>query len=510
MKLFKDRKEFLLAFLIAIAAAAFSLLPTVYAWLNTPEGYWFTGVSSFFDPWDINTYFAAMRQGFDGAWFYRPSYNPFDTWRVPAHLTYLFLGNLSRTFKLSIPTIYHVASFTLGIVFLLFVYLFIRFFLKNKFWSLLCLYLVAFGGGFGFVGIFEGILLPDAAWPDATIFQTLHLPHLILDQTLFLGVLLLSFRTLTTFSWRYGFLAAVAGVGLGFIHPYSLFVADVVAAFLLLGLWLKDRNWRRVRFLSPLVFVSIMTGSYFLKIFYLDNFSGGPLLVGSAAVGYETRSVWLLLGYGLVAVLALVGVYHLWREKTSQSLLLLSWFFGHFLALHLPVPWQRIMIKSFFIAVCLLAISGMRVLRLRKSWIALAMVLLFSSLTNLSILVYTLAIARAENPWVYLASEKHQALEWLRQNLSDNVVLASPELATMVAANSSNFAYMAYQDARADAVEREKIENFYQGRLESPQKFLQERKITYIIGGAGEGNLDGVDYLGKVYENEKVKIYKVL
>ncbi len=57
MKLFRDRRELLIAFLIAVGAAIFSLLPTIYAWLNTPEGYWFTGVSSYFDPWDVNTYF---------------------------------------------------------------------------------------------------------------------------------------------------------------------------------------------------------------------------------------------------------------------------------------------------------------------------------------------------------------------------------------------------------------------------------------------------------------------
>ena len=358
------KREILIAFLIAVGAASFSLLPTIYAWLNTPDGYWFTGVSSFFDPWDINAYFSGMRQGFEGSWLYRNPYHPSDARRLPIYLTYLSLGHLARIFNLSISLVYHAASFILGVSFLLAVYFFIRFFLKDKFWSLFCLYLVAFGGGFGFMAL--GVL-PDTAWPDATIFQTLHMPHLIFDQLLFLGVLFLSYRALTKLNWCCGFLAAGLGLGLAFIHPYSLFVADVVAVALPVGLWLKDRNWQRVKFLFPLAFVSTVIGGYFFKTFYLDNPQADPFFVNQPA--YKTPSILVLaLGYGLVAAFAVVGVHRLWKEKTPAAFFLLPWFFGQLLALQLPVSWQRIMIKSFFIVVCLLAVWGMRSLKLKMKY----------------------------------------------------------------------------------------------------------------------------------------------
>ena len=507
MKLFNDKKELLTAFLIIVGAALFSLLPTIYAWLNTPEGSWFTGVSSYFDPWDINAYFAAMRQGLNGSWLYRYSYTPQDTRQLPLYLTYLLLGHLTRTFNLSLPFVYHAASFILGVVFLFSVYFFVRFFLKDKFWSLFCLFLVAFGGGFGFTGA----ALPDAAWPDATVFQTLHLPHFILDQLLFLVILFFSYRALTKQDWRYGFSVAALGLGLAFIHPYSLFVADVVIAVLFVGLWLKDRNWRRVKFLFPLAFISVIISGYFFKIFYLDNPQAGSFFVSQPT--YKTPSVLVLaLGYGLVTALAVVGVYHLWREKTPPAFFLLSWFFGQLLALYLPVSWQRIMIKSFFIIACLCAVWGMRALKLKKNWIVLTAVLFFSSLTNLSLQTFTVAIAHTRNEWVYLTSEEYGALEWLRENSSGGIVLAPLKLATMVPANSNNLVYLSYQTVHFNpgTKEEREVESFYQGGLSSPQEFLRGNQIDYVILDTAESNFSAKDYLKEVYENGQIEIFKVL
>ncbi len=511
MKLFESRKEFLIVLLIAVGAVSFSLLPTIYAWLSTPEGYWFTGVSSYFDPWDINAYFATMRRGVNGSWLYRDPYTPDDTRLLPTHLVYLSLGHLARIFNLPIPFVYHLASFVLGIIFLLVVYLFIRFFLRDRFWSLFCLFLISFGGGFGFVGIFEGKLLPDAAWPDATVFPTLHLPHFILDQLLFLAVLFFSYQALTKRSWRCGFLTAALGLGLSFIHPYSLFVAAVVAVVIFVGLWLRDRNWRRAKFLFPLLFAGVVLGGYFFQIFYLDNSQADSFFVSQPE--YQTPSILVLtLGYGLVAVLAAVGVYRLGKEKSPAAFFLLPWFLGQLLVLYLPVTWQRIMIKSFFIVVCLLAVWGMRAWGLRKNWMALAMILFFSVLTNLFIQTYTVITARAGNEWVYLTSEEHGALEWLRENSSGGIVLAPLNLATMVPANSNNMVYLSYQTThfRPGTEEEGLVESFYRGDLPPPPEFLRGNQIDYVIVDNDKSVLEETEYLEEVYENGKVKIYEVL
>ncbi len=326
-----------------------------------------------------------------------------------------------------------------------------------------------------------------------------------------MSIPIFSYRALTRHSWRCGFSVAALGLSLAFIHPYSLFVADVVVGALLVALWLRDRNWRRAKFLFPLAFISIISGGYFFKTFYLGNPQAGSFFVSQP--DYKTPSVLVLaLGYGLVAAFAVVGVYRLGKEKTPAALFLLPWFFGQLLALHLPVSWQRIMIKSLFIVVCLLAAWGMRSLKLRKNWMALAMVLFFSSLTNLSIQFYTTAIAYTGNRWVYLTSGEHGALEWLRENPSGGIVLAPLKLATMVPANSNNTVYLSYQTVHFNPGTKEErvAESFYQGSLSSPQEFLQENQIDYVIVDTADSNLGAKDYLKEVYENEKVKIFKVL
>jgi hypothetical protein len=363
--LFGNKKEFLIVFLIAVAAASFSLLPTIDAGLRTPAGYWFTGVSSYFDPWDINTYFAAMRQGFAGSWLYRSPYPPNPPTAIPIHLDYLFLGHLARIFNLSIPFVYHSASFILGIVFLLTVYFFVRSFLRGRFWGLVCLFLIAFGGGFGFLAFG---FLPDTAWPDVTVFPTLHLPNFILDQLLFLGVLFFAHRALVKFQRSAGLWAAFWGLVLGFVHPYSLLMADGVVVFLFMALLFRDKNWRRLKFLLPLVLVSVVVGGFFFKIFYLDGWYSGLPISREPLAGYATPSLpILLLGYGLLGFFALVGVFYLWREKGFAAPLLLSWFGGQLLILYLPFSWQRIVIKGLFIVICLLAVWGMRAWRLREN-----------------------------------------------------------------------------------------------------------------------------------------------
>lgn len=495
------------AFLIAIAAAIFSLLPTIWAGIHTPQGMWFTGVSSYFDPWDINTYFAAMRQGFGGSLLFRDPYNPTSN-RAPLHLIYLLLGHLARVLHLSVPTTFYSAGFVLGVVFLLAVYFFVRHFLHSKFWGLVCLYLVAFGGGFGGLVLFQGQLLPDTAYPDVTVFPTLHLPHFILDEFLFLGVLFLSYLALTQHRWRYGLAASFLGGLLSFIHPYSLFVADVVLGVFLTALYLKDKDWRRVRFLLPLAFVGLSAACYFFGIFY--RASGHPLKISSSSQFATPSPVTLFLGYGLVAALALKGAYHLWKEKemSYESLFLLSWFLGHFSVLYLPISWQRIMIKSFFVVLCLLAVVGMRALDLRKDLVALVAILVLSSLTNLSIQYFTIVSTPAKNPWAYLSLEKFEVLGWLRNNAPGRTILAPPLLSTIIPANSQSFVYLGYQDVKSDLVRTQMVENFYNGTLSSPKEFLHSNRISYIIFINDRGGFSQKcqDYLLEVYRNDKTLV----
>jgi hypothetical protein len=137
------------------------------------------------------------------------------------------------------------------------------------------------------------------------------------------------------------------------------------------------------------------------------------------------------------------------------------------------------------------------------------MILFFSILSNLILQIYTVALAQKDNPWVYLTVEEHEALLWLQQNAFGRTVLAPLILATMVPANSPNRVHLAYQDARFDKEAREWVEDFYQGRLESQQGFLRESRVDYVVVDVDESNWGETDYLEEVYENEKVKIFKV-
>ncbi|MDP3954975.1 MAG: hypothetical protein Q8Q15_01250, partial [bacterium] len=102
-----SRKELSIVLSLACCAIIFYLTPTIWAYLKTPPGFWFVGFNFIHDPWDVNSYLANIRQGFNGRWLYQNPYATVPTEPIPIYFFYIFLGHLAKIFSLPILWIYH-------------------------------------------------------------------------------------------------------------------------------------------------------------------------------------------------------------------------------------------------------------------------------------------------------------------------------------------------------------------------------------------------------------------
>lgn len=505
------KRELFLVLALAVLASFLSLLPTIWAYLKTPPGFWFVGFYFFYDPWDVNLYLDAIRQGFNGHWLYQNPYDPGAT-SLPVHFLYLFLGHLSRLFSLSIPWVYHLANLFLTITFSYTLYLFLAFVFQEKNWRLGALFLITFGGGIGWLFL-QKVLLADLALPVTTVFQTLHLPHFLLNQTLFLTTLLLSFWAVSVKKKAFSLLSVLSGGALAFVHPYSLLlVMSIFGGYFLLSI-LTKKNLTKFFYLIP----QFTLWTVFLLIFYL-LLRQTPYLTSSYPP--SPSPFYFLVSYGLLTPLVILGAIGFWQKKEEKTLFLLSWLLIHFLFPYL-IPPKILAFKGFFIILGITAILGLRWLGrlLRHSWAIYFWVLFFSTFSTIFLtLIYLLPIYGSQvNPWTYLTCEEKRAFDFLSRNSKEGeIVLASPLIGNFIPANTNNRVYFGHDVSILNFQERRKnISGFYEGKFSAPPlNFLKKEKIDYVFWGPKEKELGELDltkepYLESIYQNEKVTLFKV-
>lgn len=508
------KKDLFCVLALSLLASFFSLLPTIWAWLQTPDGFWFSGFNFWFDPWDINTYFADIRQGILGHWLYQDPYRPERSTPLPIFTLYLFLGHLARIFNLPVPIVYHLASILLTIIFFFVLYIFLSLFLKERSWIFLSLVLIAFGGGIGWLFVSAGIYLQDIAFPDATVFQTLHLPNFVLDQALFLATLLFSFKNLFSKNMSFLLPAVLSGFFLSFVHPYSLVVAIVILiGFSLLYFWRRKSFPPSLRLLFQ--FLPWVIG---LFLFYLllrtTPFLDSKIITLKPTFATPPPSV-LLLGYGLLTPLAVLGAINLWQQNSKEGLFLIAWLLSHFAILYLPVDFQRVLIKSFFIVFCLIAVFGLRKIKLISFWPVRFWLIFLVAFSQVFMLFYLLTLPDAGRKWLYLRQEEKQGFDFLlEKSKPGEIVLSAYPVSNYIPANTNNRVYFGYSVLDVSG-KRENVSNFYSGRLSySASQFLKQEKIDYVFWGPEEKSLGDFDltkesYLEKIYQNGKVTVFKV-
>ena len=538
------KREILQVIGIAAIVLAVSSLPYVVGYLSaTPE----TKFGGFvIDLDDSFSYLAKMQQGVRDGWRYRI---PFTTEEHPGAYLYTFyiaLGKLSALLRLPLIATYHLARLVAGLAMLVCAYLFISVFLQTRESRLTAYLLVCFSSGLGWLVLlvtrsstFLGLSPMDFWLMEAyTFFTLLTFPHASAAVALLLAFFLLALRCLTTFRFRTLLWSVLTLLGLCLIHPFMALPIDVaLGVYWTLILLIRRRMLRRE-------FLAILTWALTplpLIAYYLLAFASDPVFRYWSAQNILPTPplIHLLLGYGLVLLLAILGGIRVFRQRNEKQVFLVAWASSALLLAYAPIAIQRRMVEGLHVPLCILATIGLLELvlpaLLRCEWVTrfarwrgyqregLRRLLVFSSIvatfpSSLYLVADASSVALEHRSAPFHSRHEEEAIDWLKANTQrTDTVLASYDMGRLIPAQAGNRVFMGHiiETVQVER-KRELAASFFQADTSDDfrQALLTEYGIRYVFHGPRErllGDFDPLrcEYLLPAYHNAEVTIYRV-
>lgn len=458
-----ERRFYLMFGALALLLAS---VPYLYGWLSTPAGLVYTGLTTNID--DSNVYLAWMRHVASGAFFQHNQFcsEPEARQTLLFNLWFLFLGTLSR----ALPPIlvFHLARVAGGAALLWGVTRLLALVLTEPKARKLAFALVCFSAGLGW-------LIPGGGGPyafaqttidtfqhEAITFQSLYYSPLFAPATFAMVVFLTALlRSEQTGKLRDTLPACLAGFLLGNSHTY-----DVIPLFAVAVVWrvasdLSQRSLNRAGWLR-LILMGVATLPTTAHIAYvLKTDAIFRARANETEATYTTMLPWVLLGYGLLLPLALLGA----GQKAPGRLFLVCWAVVGVAVAYLPFEFQRKLLMGAHLPVAILAGAGLASLSAKLSGDFPKIVAVFGVFITVpsNALLLLREITRLQNNESstayrpYLTQDEVSALQWLREKApADSVVLVArdptsqkrfpgfammPHLAASVPAYSNCIAY---------------------------------------------------------------------
>jgi hypothetical protein len=268
-------------------------------------------------------------------------------------------------------------------------------------------------------------------------------------------------------------------------------------------------------------------------------FSGPALLYGywiyvtnPAMVGWAAQNLTpappvsdLVLGYGLVGLLAIPGAVLVLRRRDVGGLALLAWSLGTLILVYLPLDLQRRLLSGLGVPLSVLAGIGLsrwllsRLTAGRARLVAAATVG-FSLLGNLFLLlVLSAGVLKADRQAdlfarLYLTRDESSAMQWLLAHAQGEVVLAAPRTGMLLPGRAGVRVLAGHPFETIDAqVKQAQAEAFFRGELSADEwRELKARyHIRYVFVGPTERALGDGRYLGEMepaFQVGEVTIYQ--
>jgi len=514
--------------LTALVILGVSSLPYLVAWAVAPEGAHFTGI--LVNPIDGHSYLAKMRQGWEGSWRFRLAFTPEVHEGAPIYLFYLGLGHVARWMGLSLILVYHLARGLGGAAMLVMVYVLVSHLNDNVSERRTAFLLVSIGSGLGWLTGLFGMMATDLWVPEAFPWYALlgnaHFPMAI---ALMLSCAVCGLRVIEGGQriWMWGAGMVLGAIVLGGIQPFGL-----VAVFGGLGMVLVHQVFQ-ARVIPWRAGFSIL-GSAALALPY-------PIYIQVALLANPVLRAWneqnvtpsppfwhWLFGYGLMGVLAGVGIVTLLRQRRCWDWFLLGWVVVVLIGMYVPLSLQRRLSLGLSVPIGVLAEIGWRhsvrsriTVRWRKRLQSLLVA--FCAVTPIFFVSMLVLSSLASESWFYLSDGEWDVLRWLRdEGRPEAVVLCSPMMGTFTPAWAGQPVLYGHPFETVNAEQREaQVEAFWTGALDGPTRdqFLRENRVTYILAGPREAALAGersvvMDWLADeggwriAFEAGAVKVYE--
>jgi hypothetical protein len=538
-----ERRETWQVISISVLVLALSSVPYLLGYFASDADWKFGGLVIDLD--DGYSHLAKMQQGAANGWRYHILFTPEEHPGAYLNTFYVGLGHLSSAFDLSVFQTYQLARLVCGLGLLASAYVFVSSFLEIREQRLTAFLLICFSSGLGWLVLLTGSptlrgLSPMDFWlmEAYTFFTLMTFPHVSAAVALLLIFFLLALDCWRSFRVGRLLLSSLVLLAICVIQPFMALLVDVaLGSYWVFLLVLRKRVPGREA-LSLITWALVPLPS---SIYYFRAFSGDPVFRAWANQNIlpSPPPTYLILGYGAVLILAIVGAALAVRRQWERMLFPVAWFMSSLVLMYAPFTLQRRMLEGLHIPLCTLATVGLFEYlvpaTLRSRWLqklrqwrgytrqGLRRLLVFTvvmSTVPSSLLLVARAsalVVQADSALFYRATEI-EAMDWLANNTRpQDTVLASYEVGRGIPGRIGHRVFMGHFIETVEVQRKQMLTaSFFQADStdESRRSMLKEYSIHYVFHGPRERQLGdfeapAADYLSPVYRNSDVTIYRV-
>ncbi len=504
------RRERTAVIAIGVTVLALTNLPYLWGSIIDFEGQVFSGFVYTFTFYDILSYLAKMRDGFDGAWFYTNPFTTEDVKPVFLFVFYIGLGHLARLTGLSLVVAYHLARVASGVFLLVGMDRMIRGFGWKGPTRLLSYALVFFGGGFGGILHWTGLeAVPlEFMQTEGFVFQSmLSYPHFVLTLGLMVWMLTDGWRLARSESRMAALVSTgMAAFVLAWVHPRPLLTVILVSC--VAAIWGANRKLWSVRPWVGFVLVVLIVSAGPMVVSLL-TVRADPLWTEWSKTETLSAAPWrYLVAYGLLWPLALTGLLGAIKKNETWAPILGAWLIVGSLLPFLPIAAQGRLVIGWNIPLALLSgyavgegflprlQGGSRGLaRATPALIGLLIVLLsLSSLAYLGLGVRRVLVGSFPG---YYSQDRAEAMSWLKAHTRpEDPVLASVLSGMFIPAYAGNRVVQGHWAETFDPeAKAEKAGKIFDATTPEAARseLLDELGVRYLLYGQWERELGDYD-----------------
>jgi hypothetical protein len=495
----------------AMGLVALASLPYLVAYLATPDGMFYTGFLT--NPEDGHSYLSKVRQGMQGAWLWHLAFTATPHGGAFLFTYYLALGHLARWVGVGPIWIIHFARVVNGCLLLFALYYAVSWLFDDLVRRRFAFLLAAVGSGLGWLLMLLGLMTVDLWVPEGYVFYSMFAnAHFPLAMASMICLLIWSVTpwNATRIEPRRIIWVVLGTAVLGFVQPFCLLTVALTLLVYATWLWVQ---WKRLP--QNQIVAAMVIGVVGLP-FAVNAYLGANQDATMAASWLQNQAPspppWdYAIGYGLVLVLALPGIWRTLCQRDKPSMLLMCWALSTTVLLYVPLGLQRRLVMGLVVPLAGLAATGWHTLSPRRRP-SPAIVFGTAGLTHLVLVAMSILVAFGGHSLLYMSADEEAAMQWLGNEVPQNaLVAAAPETGLFIPAWAGQRVFYGHPYETADAEQREaEVGAFF---ADGDLSILPYRP-DYVFYGERERALQAVEWSPDdrwraVYENRTVTVYAV-
>ena len=375
-------------------------------------------------------------------------------------------------------------------------------------------------------------IIPIDLWPMGyfTFAVLLSSPHHMLGLALVFVIVqgvVMYWETVSPW-WLIG--ATLAALAEGFLLPFMPLVYGIVLALA----WLMERRWKvdALRTAGAATWVVVVPSP--IVLYFWLRMQQHPVWLSFANQDVTlSPHIWdYWLGYGLVGILALPGIWWAWRSGARGRLAVIMVAVSLALA-YLPVNFQRRLAVGAHAPMCALAAAGLHgwLMPLWQRWrptsqtemdrregLTRTSIVGLGAIGSIYVLASMLISSATYSPHLYIAADTMAGIHWLADETPpDAVVFSAFSTGAMIPAYAGRQTFWGHptETPFLDQIRTAGDRFFSESASNAERQAMLERSaITHVFYGPDEqapGAFDpqSVPYLVPVFRNNSVTIYEV-